>query len=146
MSDLRIQQMEIGDKFVTPPIMVTKTDIDNFCAISNMRFPLFLSDQYAVNDEEINQLVKLKGAIVPGQLSFAIFMGNLVNSRLLDDVVFQLGTDGLKWPAPAYPFDELRTEIEIKNKKPTKAGTVIVEFDWWLKNQDNVVVCQGHNT
>jgi len=146
MTDLRIQQMEIGDKFATPSRIVTKTDIDSFCAISNMRFPLFLSDQHALDDEEINQLVKLKGAIVPGQLSFAIFMGNLVNSHILDDVVFQLGTDGLKWPAPAYPFDELRTEIEVKNKKPTKVGTIIIEFDWWLKNQDDVVVCQGHNT
>ena len=146
MTDLRIQKMNIGDRFVTPPKMVTKTDIESFCSISGMSFPLFLSDDHVINDEERQLIVKLKGAIIPGQLSYSIFMGNLVNSHILDDVVVQLGTTKLRWPAPSYPYDQLRTEIEVVDKKNTKAGTIIVDFDWWLKNQDDVVVCEGHNT
>jgi acyl dehydratase len=146
MTEQRIQRMEIGDKFATPPKMVTKTDVETFCSLSGMSFPLFLSDEYVKADKERQELVKLEGALVPGQLSFAIFMGNMVNSHLLDDVVVQLGTTNLRWPAPAYHYDMLRTEIEIVGKRTTKAGTIIMDFDWWLKNQNDVVVCEGHNT
>jgi len=146
MTDLRIQKMNIGDKFTTPPRMVTKTDVETFCSLSGIKDPLFLSDEYVKSDEERQQVVKLEGALIPGQLSFAVFMGNLANSHILDDVIVQLGTTNLRWPAPAYHYDMLRTEIEITGKRTTKSGSIIVDFDWWLKNQNDIVVCEGHNT
>jgi len=146
MAELRIQRMKVGDKFVTPARMVTKADIENFCSISGMKFPLFLSDEYVRADEERQKIVKLAGAIIPGQLSYSVFMGNLVDSHLLDDVIVQLATTNLRWPAPAYPDDMLKTEIEIIGNKTTKSGSIIVDFDWWLKNQNDTVVCDGHNT
>ena len=111
-----------------------------------MMDPVFLSDEYVKSDEERNKVVKLEGALVPGQLSYSVFMGNLVNSHILEDVIVQLATTNLRWPAPAYQYDMLRTEIEITGNKKTKAGSIIVDFDWWLKNQHDVIVCEGHNT
>ena len=146
MTEQRIQHMEVGDRFVTPARMVTKTDVETFCSISGMTHPLFLSDQYIKADEERGKVVKLEGALIPGQLAFAVFMGNLVTSHILDDVVVQLGTNNLRWPAPAYHYDELRTEIEIIGKTTTQAGSIIIDFDWRLKNQNDLAVCEGHNT
>jgi len=44
MGDLRIQNMKVGDKFVSPSRVVMATDIETFCNISGMLHPLFLSD------------------------------------------------------------------------------------------------------
>ena len=146
MTELRIQRMKVGEKFATPARMVTRTDIEHFCSLTGMMDPLFLSDEHVKTDEERNRIVKLEGALIPGQLSYSIFMGNLVSSHILDDVIVQLGTTNLRWPAPAYHYDMLKTEIEITGNKTTKAGSIIVDFDWWLKNQHDQVVCEGHNT
>ena len=146
MTELRIQKMNVGDRFVTDPQIITKSDVESFCSLAGMKHPLFLSDQYVQTDEERGKVIKLESALIPGQLSFAIFMGNLLTSHILDDVIVQLGTNNLKWPAPAYHYDSLRTEIEIIDKRTTKAGSIIVDFDWWVKNQNDSVVCEGHNT
>lgn len=146
MTELRIQRIEVGGKFVTSPRIVTKSDVEQFCNISGMKMNLFVDDNYVKSDEERQKVIKLDGALIPGQLSYSVFMGNLVESGLLNDVVVQLGTTNLRWPAPAYHYDALRTEIEVTNKRETKAGTIIVDFDWQLKNQNDVVVCEGHNT
>lgn len=146
MTELRIQNMKVGDKFVTPARMVTKTDVETFCSLTGMMHPLFLSDKYVKTDEEREKVVKLESALIPGQLSFAIFMGNMLTSHILDDVIVQLGTNNMRWPAPAYHYDMLRTEIEITGNKTTKAGSIIADFDWWVKNQNDAVVCEGHNT
>ena len=146
MTELRIQNMKVGDRFVTPPRIVTKTDVETFCSLTGMMHPLFLSDEYVRADEERGKVVKLESALIPGQLSFAIFMGTMLTSHVLDDVIVQLGTNNMRWPAPAYHYDMLRTEIEIIGNKTTKTGSIIVDFDWWVKNQNDVVVCEGHNT
>jgi len=147
MIDLRIQKMAVGDKFVTDPQIITKSDVERFCSLTGMKHPLFLIDEYVKSDEERGKVVKLQGALIPGQLSFAIFLGNLLSLHILDDVIVQLGTNNLKWPNPAYHYDRLRTEIEITDKKTTKSGDgIIVDFDWKVKNQDDLVVCEGHNT
>ena len=147
MSEMRLQRMEIGDKYVTSSHIVTTTDVEQFCTLAGMKLPIFLSDEYVKSDEERGKIVKLQGAIIPGQLSFAFFMGSVVSAHLVDDVIVQMATDRLKWPNPAYHYDELRTEIEITNKKTIKSGdAIVIEFDWRVKNQNDLVVCEGHNT
>ena len=146
MTEIRIQNMKVGDKFVTPARMVTRTDVEHFCSLTKMTHPLFLSDEYVKTDEERGKVVKLEGSLIPGRLSFSIFMGNLLASHILDDVIVQLGTTNMKWPTPAYHNDKLRTEIKITGNRKTKTSSIIVDFDWWVKNQNDAVVCEGHNT
>jgi acyl dehydratase len=53
----------------------------------------------------------------------------------------------VKWPAPAYPYDMLRIEIEITGNRTTKTGdAVIVDYRWEVKNQNDAVVIEGNNT
>jgi len=145
MARLPIQNMKVGEKHVTPSRMVTKTDIETFCSVTGMIHPVFLSDQYVKSDEE-SQKIGLKGSVVPGQLSYAIMLGNLLRDETLDDVIVQLGANNIRWTAPIYPYDMLRTEIEITGNRVTKEGRAIVDYNWQVKNQNDVVVVEGNNT
>jgi len=146
MGELRIQNMKVGEKHVTSAKMVTRTDVDTFCSASGMLHPIFLSDDY-VKSDEASQKIGLKGSVVPGQLTYAIMLGNLARERIIEDVIVQLGSNDVRWPAPAYPYDMLRTEIEITNNRTTKAGdSVIVDYNWQVKNQNDAVVIEGKNT
>lgn len=146
MGQLRMQNMKVGDKYVTPARIVTRTDVETFCSITGMMHSLFLSDDY-VKSDEASQKLGLRGSVVPGQLSYAIMLGNLVRDQIIDDVIVQLGANNVRWPAPAYPYDMLRTEIEITGSRTTKAGdSVIVDYIWQVKNQNDAVVIEGNNT
>ena len=146
MPELRIQDMKVGEKFVTTPRIITKTDIETFCSVTGMLRPSFLSDAY-VKSNKARQAGGLKGSIAPGQLQMSIMLGNLIRSGLIEDAVFQLGTNNVKYTAPVYPYDMLRTEIEITGKRITKSGDrAIIDYKWKVKNQDDVTVIQGDNT
>lgn len=146
MGNLRIQHMKVGDKYVTSSRIVTRTEIENFCAATGMKLPVFASDEWVKASPE-HQALGVKGSVAPGQFAMAIFLGNLITDGLLDDVIVQLGTDKVKYLAPVYPYDTLRTEIEITGNRVSKSGTqVIVDYKWAVKNQNDVVVEQGENT
>jgi len=138
--------MKVGDRYVSTERMVTKTEVEIFCSVTDMRHPLFLSDDY-IKSDEASQKIGLKGSVVPGQLSYSIMLGNLMRDGLLDDVVVQLGANDVRWPAPAYPYDRFGTEIEITGNKTTKSGDrIIVDYRWQLKNQRQDIVIEGNNT
>ena len=146
MGNLRIQHMKVGDKYVTSSRIVTRTEIENFCAATGMKLPVFASDEWVKASPE-HQALGVKGSVAPGQFAMAIFLGNLITDGLLDDVIVQLGTDKVKYLAPVYPYDTLRTEIEITGNRVSKSGTqVIVDYKWAVKNQNGVIVEQGENT
>jgi acyl dehydratase len=146
MGNLRIQHLKVGEKYVTSSRIVTRSEIENFCAATGMKLPVFASDEWVKASKE-HQAMGVKGSVAPGQFIMAIFLGNLITDGLLDDVIFQLGTDKVKYLAPVYPYDTLRTEIEITGNRVSKSGTqVIVDYKWAVKNQDDVIVEQGENT
>lgn len=146
MGNLRIQHMKVGDKYVTSSRIVTRTEIENFCAATGMKLPVFASDEWVKASPE-HQALGVKGSVAPGQFAMAIFLGNLITDGLLDDVIVQLATDKVKYLAPVYPYDTLRTEIEITGNRVSKSGTqVIVDYKWAVKNQNDVIVEQGENT
>lgn len=146
MGNLRIQHMKVGDKYVTSSRIVTRTEIENFCAATGMKLPVFASDEWVKASPE-HKAMGVKGSVAPGQFIMAIFLGNLITDGILDDVIFQLGTDKVKYLAPVYPYDTLRTEIEITGNRVSKSGTqVIVDYKWAVKNQNDVIVEQGENT
>jgi len=146
MGNLRIQHLKVGDKYVSSSRIVTRTEIENFCAATGMKLPVFASDEWVKASPE-HQALGVKGSVAPGQFAMAIFLGNLITDGLLDDVILQLGTDKVKYLAPVYPYDTLRTEIEITGNRVSKSGTqVIVDYKWAVKNQNDVIVEQGENT
>jgi len=146
MGSLRIQHMKVGDKYVSSSRCVTRTEIETFCAVTGMKHPVFASNEWIKESEE-HQKLGLKGSVAPGQFTMAVFLANLITDGLLDDVILQLGTTNVKYMAPVYPYDMLRTEIEITGSRVTKTGTqVIIDYKWAVKNQHDVTVEQGENT
>ena len=146
MAELRIQHMKVGERFVTPSRVITRTDIESFCAATGMTHPLFASDAW-VKSSEAHQALGFKGSIAPGQFAMAIFLGNLLTAGLLNDVIVQLSTNNVKYLAPTYPYDMLKTEIEITGSRTTKSGKqVIVDYKWAVKNQNDIIVEQGENS
>jgi len=145
MEKLRLQRMKVGDTYVSPSRMVSRTDVETFCNVTGMKAPLFLSDDYVKSDEESKKF-GLKGSILPGQLTYAVFFACLGSEGLVDDVIMQLGANDLRWPAPAYPYDSLRAEVEVIGNRTTKAGNIVVDYKWQVKNQNDVVVMEATNT
>jgi len=146
MKNLRIQHMKVGDKYISSTRIVTRTEIENFCAVTGMKLPVFASDEWVKASAE-HQALGIKGCVAPGQFAQAIFLGNLITDGLLDDVIVQLRTDNVKYLAPVYAYDMLKTEIEITGNRVSKSGTqVIIDYKWAVKNQHDVVVEQGDNT
>jgi len=145
MENIRIQHMKTGDKYVSSARIVTRTEIETFCAVTGMKLPVFASDEWVKASPE-HQALGIKGCVAPGQFAQAIFLGNLITDGLLDDVIVQLKTDNVRYLAPVYAYDMLRTEIEITGNKVSSSGTqVIIDYKWAVKNQHDVVVEQGDN-
>jgi hypothetical protein len=53
-----------------------------------------------------------------------------------------MGTDNMRFHAPVYPGDSIFVETLITSKKQTRKGWMC-EYDWTIKNQDDVAVATG---
>ena len=130
-------EREIGERFETASRCITDTELDLFCTIAGLRLDTFLRDDAA---EEMG----FKGRLVPGAYGFALVFG-LLGENL--DGHIHVGTDKMKVLAPLYPYDRMRIEVEILDKKESSKGNrTFVTWSWAVKNQDDVVLIQGENT
>ena len=138
MTEKRLADRDIGEKFIGGETrLITPTELDMFCNITGMRGDAFLSDEAA-------RSLGMKNRVLPGAMSLAILFSLL--GEFLGGAIFT-GLNNLKLLAPVYPYDKLRAEAEVLNKKETSKGDrVFVTYLWVLKNQDEVAVAQGENT
>jgi acyl dehydratase len=134
-----IQKMGIGDKFITKPRVVTKTDLELYAISTGDYHPMFLSEERA-------QAIGWKTQLVPGLLTFSIAVGLLIQSGFISDVMAFLGTDKVKFNSPVYPYDTIRIETEVLSKKQTKSGNCICSYKWIVRNQNGEAVAEGENT
>jgi len=130
---------EVGYKYTTGTRFITATELDTFCDISGMRADMFLSDEAA-------RAFGARGRFVPGAFLLGIVFGLLGETGLVSSGIF-LGTNNTKFNIPVCPYDRLRLEGELLNRRVTSKGDrVIVTYSWFMKNQDEEVVAQGENT
>ena len=134
-----IQEMEIGDRFVTKPRVITKTDLELYAISTGDTHPMFLSEDAA-------QAAGWKTQLVPGLLSFSIAVGLMIQSGFISEVTAFMETDKVKFLAPVYPYDTIHVETEVLAKKQTSKGSWICSYHWQIKNQDDVTVAEGDNT
>jgi len=133
-----IQDMEIGDKFITKSRVITRTDLELYAISTGDYHPMFLSAEHA-------QATGWKTQLVPGLLTFSIAVGLLLQSGFISDVTAFLGTDKVKFNAPVYPYDTIRVETEVLSKKQTKSANWICSYKWIVKNQNDESVAEGEN-
>ena len=134
-----IQNMEIGDKFVTKSRVITKTDLELYAISTGDTHPMFLSEEYATS-------LGWKTQLVPGLLSYSIAIGLLIQSGFIADVIAYMETDKLRFLAPVYPYDTIRVETEVLSKKQTKNGDWVCRYKWVIRNQRDEAVSEGENT
>ena len=133
-----IQNMEIGDRFVTKSRVITRTDLELYAISSGDTHPMFLSEEHA-------KAAGWKTQLVPGLLTFSIAMGLLIQSGYISDVMAFMGADKVKFNAPVYPYDTIRVETEVLSKKQTKSANWICSYKWIVRNQNDESVAEGEN-
>jgi len=137
MAEELVAKKNVGDKFSSDSRIITGTELDMFCTIAGLRLDPFL-------DDEAGRALGFKGRVVPGAFVFALVFGML--GELLNGHV-HVGTDNMKVLAPLYPYERVRVDGEVVNKKETaKGGRVFVTWAWAIKNQDDAILAQGENT
>jgi len=134
-----IQKMDVGDRFVTKPRVITKTDLELYAISTGDIHPMFLS-------EEAAQARGWKTQLVPGLLTFSIAVGLLIQAGYIKDVMAFMGTDKVRFNAPVYPYDTIRVETAVLSKKQTSKGNWICSYSWVVRNQNDEAVAQGENT
>jgi len=135
-----LSQSEIGETFKTGAKVITQSEEELFCAITENKLPMFLSDEAA-------QEKGWEKRLAPGVLTFSIAIGLMETSGILDDVVAFLGTDELRFVAPVYIGDTIHVEVELKDQKFSKGGSRgTVHYEWRAVNQHGSDVVRGVNT
>ena len=137
MAEKLVVERNVGDKFKSGSRIITGTELDMFCTVAGLRLDAFLND-------EAGRALGFKGRVVPGAFAFALVFGLL--GELLNGHV-HVGTNNMKVLAPLYPYDRVRVEGEVLDKKETSKGDrAFVTWSWAVKNQDDVILVQGENT
>ena len=132
-----IQKMEVGDKVTTKSRIITRTEIELLALLGGDYAPQFLSERAAKENGWERQLV-------PGVHCLNVAYGLLIQMGFLKDIIAYMATSNMKFLGPVYWGDSIRMEAEITSKKRTGKGWMC-EYDWKIRNQDQVAVASGHN-
>lgn len=132
-----VQDMEIGDTFVTKSRVITRTETELFALLGGDTIPMFLS-------EDGGRKRGWNGQLVPGLCTLNIAYGLLMQGGFLKDVLAYMGTRDMEFVQPVYPGDAIWVKTKVTAKKETKKGT-ICDYDWTIYNQDDVRIGSGHN-
>lgn len=127
----------IGERFLTPPRIVTQADVDHFAEVEGAKSPLHLDPEFA-KASVFGELT------VHGLLTVSMAAGMMGASGMFDGTA--LAFLGLSWQfaRPVRVGDELRVRWWVREKRPTKRpdrGVVVRQVE--VLNQDGDVVCHG---
>ena len=129
------EDFEIGERFVSPGITVSESQILDF-ALAYDPQPFHL-------DKEAAARSPFGGLIASGFQTLALgfrafYQANVINACSLGSP----GADELRWRAPVRPDDTLHTEAEVVSKRDSRSrpdrGTLHMAYE--IKNQSGEVV------
>jgi oxepin-CoA hydrolase/3-oxo-5,6-dehydrosuberyl-CoA semialdehyde dehydrogenase len=132
-----IQKMEIGDRITTKSRIITRSELELLAVIGGDYAPQFLS-------EEAAKAHGWKTQLVPGVITLHIAYGLLIQAGFLRDVIAYMASSNLRFLGPVYPGDGIRVEAKVTDKKRTDKGW-LCEYDFFVRNQKEEVLIEGHN-
>ena len=135
MLEYYLEDLKIGDRFLSAPYIVTEAAIIDFAREFDPQ-PFHL-------DAERGKESVLEGLAASGWHTAAITMRLFVTSGLnFAGGPIGLGADELRWSAPVRPGDTLRLEMEIVEARPSKSmpSKGIVRILNVMKNQNDEIV------
>jgi acyl dehydratase len=132
MADRYFDDFEVGERFVSRGVTLSEAQILDF-ALRYDPQPFHLDSRAAARSP-------YGGLIASGFQTLALgfrmfFQENLITASSLGSP----GMDELRWLAPVRPGDTLHTEVQVKDKRPSKSkpdrGTLRMAYT--IKNQEN---------
>jgi len=128
------QDFPAGREIETPGTTVTEAHMVGWAGVTG--------DLYAVHmDEEFASQSRFGGRISHGPLTFALAVGQLVQSGVYGHgVIAWLGLDGLKATAPVRPGDTIRTTAVVSKSREASEGRGVVSLTCTVSNQNRETV------
>ena len=140
LNGMCFEDFEIGQTFVTVSRTITEADLVVHSGLSG--------DYNLVHtDENFAKQVGFKGRIAHGHFTLAVMLGLESRLHLYERAIAFLGIDRLRFIAPVYPGDTIRSELEVVGKRKTKkAKRGIITIHSVCKNQKGDEVLEGEFT
>ena len=130
------EEFEIGTRYPTLTRLITLEDHLQFCKLVGYEVPLFLDEAYA-------KTTPYGGRICPSHLIMS-FSTARTGHLFANSVLGLLALERARFIAPVRPGDTIRTEVEVVDKKPTRAPERgIVTFRDHVFNQREELVFQN---
>lgn len=127
-----------GTVLVSPPRLITLSDIDRYADLTGERHPVHMDDAFA-------RSVGFTGRIAHGLFSLALIEGLKAELGCFErSVAASLGWDKVRFAAPLLPGDEVHLELELVDKRESsKPGRGIATERGLLKRADGALVTSG---
>ena len=130
------EEFEIGVRYPTLSRLITIEDHLQFCKLVGYEVPLFLDEAYA-------RTTPYGGRICPSHLIMS-FSTAMTGHLFANSVLGLLALERARFITPVRPGDTIRTEVEVVDKKPTRAPERgIVTFRDHVFNQRDELVFQN---
>ena len=135
----RFEDMNLGDKFLTPGRTITDAAISTIMGYAGYCAPFMIDEEYAKG-------TIFGGRIAPGRLTL-LMMGGLVEmSGLLDmeGTIALVGMNNIRIRSPLRAGDTIRVEIEVIQKRVTSNPEQgIIVHKEVCKNQREQIVAEA---
>lgn len=133
-----LEDLEAGQRFVTPGKTITEADVVAFAAWTN-------DNNQVHTDAEFAKKTRYGRRIVHGMLGASLCLGLIARTGVFEgSAVALLGIDEWRFTAPVFIGDTLTCTVEILSTRPTSNGrTGIVERHLVLRNQNGETVQEG---
>jgi 3-hydroxybutyryl-CoA dehydratase len=134
---LYFEEFEQDKTMVTPARTITEADIVQFAGLTGDYNPMHVDADYAAN-------TMMGARIAHGMLTVSYAMGQAYQLGLIQKTVLAFRGIEMKFSAPVYIGDTIRSELKVAETKPAKRlGGGIVTLEIRIKNQDDKVVQKG---
>lgn len=137
MPGLYLDEFTVG-QVITHGVRRTVTEMDNvlFSALTHNPAALHIDEHYCREHSEFGQ------RIVNSAFTLGLIVGVSVEDTTLGTTVGNLGFEEVRFPAPVFHGDTLRSETEVISLRESRSRPQngIVVFEHRGYNQDNVLI------
>ena len=134
------EDWHVGDRHQARQRVITRTDIELFTDLTGIELPLFLDEEYA-------RKAGFKTQLTPGLLFIPLALGGLYQLGLLNNIIAWVGLDKVKFTAPVYPNDAVRSVIEVIQKRGTRRqDRGLITFKLVIEKGNGETASQGELT
>ena len=137
-----LDELTVGEAYITPSRTLTETDVVMFAAMSGDYNELHTSETYMKGSQFGKRLVH-------GLLGLSISHGLIFRLGILDGTAIALlGVDTWQFKGPLFFGDTIRVKVKIAEVRPSKSkpDRGILKLYMEIINQDDTVVQSGYKT